>query len=195
MYIMSNRTICGANREKRGQHIMDIIDIIPLSHEDGKITIHADKEFARDLAYVLSSLLDFAHTLRAKITHARALQAACNEVDIAQRRTEFERRSTEVFCRFQSHLNNGCHGDKAKALQCIKQDFNMGYGEAQIYVIEGRRLLRKATDKRPDGRRRATRKSKSALRMKTPTLPLTPTDCQGGVSKPDSRVIVIRAEA
>ncbi len=123
-------------------------DIFKLSHEDGKITITADQEIIKDLIFALNTLLDLSHAVRAKINFARAIEAANNKEDIERRQNEFKRISEEVFIQFQKHLNNGCNGDKAKAIQCIKKDFGMGYTEAQIYISNGRKFL-KAKKGRP----------------------------------------------
>ncbi len=117
-------------------------DLFSLSAVDGKITIEATPDLAQELIYGLSVLLDLSRAIRAKVIHARAYAAAKDEQDIKRRQLEFKARSSEIFARFQEHMNNGCAGDKAKALQCIKQDFSLAYGEAKIYVIEGRRLYK-----------------------------------------------------
>ncbi len=48
--------------------------------------------------------------------------------------------------KYQEHLNNGCNGNKAKAIQEIKKDFKLGYGEAKIFIIEERRLMKLNND-------------------------------------------------
>jgi hypothetical protein len=115
-------------------------DVFSLDIVEGKITIKTDPKLAQDLIYALSVLLDLSRAIRSKVIHARAYAAASNKQDIKRRQLEFRKKSSEIFARFQEHLNNGCAGDKAAALQCIKKDFKLGYGVAQIYVIEGRRL-------------------------------------------------------
>lgn len=115
-------------------------DVFSLILEEGKITIKTDPKLAQDLIYALSVLLDLSRAIRSKVIHSRAQAAATNKQDIKRRQLAFQKKSSGIFTRFQEHLNNGCAGDKAAALQCIKKDFKLGYGEAQIYVIEGRRL-------------------------------------------------------
>ncbi len=127
---------------------MSYDDIFKLSHNDGTITITADKEVIKDLILALNILLDLSHAIRAKIVFARAIESANNKQDIERRQNEFKRVSEEVFMQFQKYLNNGCNGDKAKAIQCIKKDFGMGYTEAQIYISNGRQFL-KAKKGRP----------------------------------------------
>jgi hypothetical protein len=119
-------------------------DLFTLSHVNGKITLEADPDMARDLIYVISVLLELSKTIRSKVIHARAFATATNEEDIKRRQLEFKTRSSEIYRVFQKHLNNGCAGDKAAALQCIRKDFNLGYGEAKIYTIEGRRIGKEA---------------------------------------------------
>jgi hypothetical protein len=148
------------------------LDFFSLDAVDGKITLSADPELAQDLIYGLSILLDLSRAIRAKITHARAYAAATDQKDLDRRRIEFERRSSEIFSKFQVHLNNGCCGDKAKALQCIKQDFSIGYGDARVYVTEGRRLSRLTQRSATSGKHPAPRgakvQSKTARRKEVP---------------------------
>lgn len=71
--------------------------------------------------------------------HARALANITDE-DLRLRREAFQKESRDIFIRFNEHLNNGCAGDKAKAIQQIKKEFKIGYGDAKICIQEGRRL-------------------------------------------------------
>lgn len=150
MYIMSNRLARGLIVKQRKDDPVQINDIISIDIENGKITIKADPELAQDLIYILSSLLDLSHTLQAKIIQARAQEAPTNEEDMHKRLHDFQTKSSQVFRRFQEHMNNGCNGNKSIALQGIKKDFNLGYGEAKVYVTEGRRLFKaeSATEKK-----------------------------------------------
>lgn len=115
-------------------------EIFTLRHQDGKIMISVDPEIATDLIYALNTLLDLSHRIRSKVIHARALEAALNQEDIERRQNNFKSEASKIFARFQEHMNNGCAGNKAAALQGIKKDFGLGYGEAKIFIIEGRRL-------------------------------------------------------
>jgi hypothetical protein len=119
-------------------------DIFSISIEDGKITIQTSPDLAKELIYVLSTLLDLSKAIQTKVIHARAIAAAANQDDIQRRQLQFKETSVKIFSRYQEHLTNGCNGDRSAALQCIKKDFNIGYGEAKVYVTEGRRLTRKA---------------------------------------------------
>ena len=117
-------------------------DIFTLNVEEGKITIQTSPEMAKDLIYVLSTLLDLSKAIRTKVIYARAIAAASDLEDIQRRQIKFKEQSLKIFARYQEHLCNGCHRDKAAALQMIKKDFNIGYGEAKIFITEGRRLER-----------------------------------------------------
>jgi hypothetical protein len=83
---------------------MQINDIISIDIKNGEITIKADPKLARDLVYILSSLLDLSHTLRAKIIHARAIASAFDKLDMQKRQNDFQLKSSEIFIRFQEHL-------------------------------------------------------------------------------------------
>ncbi len=108
---------------------------------NGEIRIKCDPELARDLVFVLSALLDVARMMRTKLQHARA--CSTDPTDLEARLKVFNEKSLAIFNRFQSLRDGPCNGDRAAALQSIKQEFNLGYGEAKIYVIEGRKLLKK----------------------------------------------------
>lgn len=124
------------------QQYKDPRNLFSVDATTGKITIETEPDLANDLVYALSVLLDLSRHIRAKVHHARFYAEANNQQDTKLRQNEFKKRSAEIFNKFQDHMNNGCDGDKAAALQCIKTDYQLGYGEAKIYVTEGRRLQR-----------------------------------------------------
>lgn len=124
---------------------MSYPDIFTLGSDNGKITLQADPEIIKDLIFALNTLLDLSRGIRTKIVFAKAVEAARDQVDVKRRQENFKQKSLEVFSRFQEHLGNGCAGDKAKALQCIKQDFGIGYSDAKIYVSSGRKFYQAAT--------------------------------------------------
>jgi hypothetical protein len=70
------------------------------------------------------------------------IAAASDLKDIQRRKIKFKEQSLKIFARYKEHLDNVYHKDKAAALQMIKKDFNIGYGEAKIFITEGRRLER-----------------------------------------------------
>jgi hypothetical protein len=113
-------------------------ELISIKQKKGEIRIKANPQIAQDLTFILSHLLDFSRILRVRINYARSQNN--NEEFYKKARTEFELKSKTIFTKFNEHLNNGCAGDKAKAIQCIKKDFQLGYGEAKIHITEGRRL-------------------------------------------------------
>lgn len=113
-------------------------DYFTIDHKNGEIKIKCDPDVIDDLVSVLNNLLSFARTLKVRDRHARACRV--DPEDIKRRHEAFNDKSTIVFNRFVDHLNNGCHGDKRKALQEIKKDFNLMSCDAQIYVTQGRKL-------------------------------------------------------
>jgi len=117
-------------------------DIFTLNIEEGKITIQTSPEMAKDLIYVLSTLLDLSKAIRTQVIHARAIAAASDHEDVNRRRYQFQKQSMMIYTRYLEHMNNGCYKNKATAIQMIKKDFNIGYGEAKIFITEGRRLER-----------------------------------------------------
>jgi hypothetical protein len=117
------------------------METFEIDYAAGYIRIKTDPDIAKDLIFILSTLLDLSKTLRTKIHHARALNSV-NEEDYKRRRKIFEKESREVFTRFNEHMNNGCNGNRTAAMQIIKKEFKLGYGEAKICIQEGRRLFR-----------------------------------------------------
>jgi hypothetical protein len=72
-------------------------------------------------------------------------------VDKARREEAFNTKSIEIFTRYREHVAAGC--SDREAVQAVKKDFAIGYGDAKIYLVQGRKLLkpkkRPAADPQP----------------------------------------------
>jgi hypothetical protein len=113
------------------------------------VMITISPELTQELILVLDALLGMARVVRSKATVIEASRRAKDPVDKARREEAFNKRSIEVLTRYQEHLAAG--RTKQEAVQDVKKDFSIGYGDVQIYLVQGRKLTK--PKKRPRGDR------------------------------------------
>lgn len=113
----------------------------------GGLRIRIDPELAADLVLILGTVLDMARVIRGKAKAAAAARRALDPVDLAAREQMFNTRSLEIFARYQEHVASG--STAKEAFREVKKDFNIGYGDAKIYLTQGRKLS-KPKRPRPD---------------------------------------------
>ena len=97
-------------------------------------------ELSQELVLVLDALIGMARVIRGKAKAREAARRAQDPADKARREAEFNKKSIEVFTRYQEHISNGC--TDREAIQAVKKDFNIGYGDAKIYLVQGRKLMK-----------------------------------------------------
>lgn len=110
--------------------------------DDDVVGIRADPDVIDDLIAVLNSLLSIAHTVKRKARYESAQAEEKRKKKAALNLAEFQAEAVNVYRRYQEHLDNGCNGQKSLAIQKIKQEFKMGYTDADIYISEGRKAFR-----------------------------------------------------
>jgi hypothetical protein len=104
------------------------------------VMITISPELTQELILVLDALLGMARVVRGKARAAEAVRRAQDPVDKARREEAFNKKSTEVFTRYQEHIAAG--RTKQEAVQDVKNDFSIGYGDAKIYLVQGRKLMK-----------------------------------------------------
>lgn len=110
--------------------------------ENDVVGIRADPAIIDDLIMVLESLLSIAYTVKTKARYESLKAQEKREKDMALNMAKFQVEAINIYRRYQEHLNNGCNGQKSLAIQKIKQEFKLGYTDADIFISEGRKALR-----------------------------------------------------
>ncbi len=125
-----------------------------IKQSPGGLRIRIDPELATELVLILGSILDMARVIRGKAKAVRAARRAADPEDLARRAEAFDKRSLEIFVRYQEHVDAG--STAKEALQEVRQEFNIGYGDAKDYLSQGRTLSK---PKRPKPDRQLTEKA------------------------------------
>lgn len=104
------------------------------------LTLKADPSTIRDIAAVLEHLVNMVHLLKIKAEHAEKKRARL----LTSRQIEIDNsnqtRAREIYERFLLHLKNGCEGNKAKALQEIKNEYKLLSVDAKFFISKGRQI-------------------------------------------------------
>ncbi len=119
-----------------------------IKQSPGGLRIKIDPELATELVLILGSILDMARVIRGKAKAVHAARRATDPEDVARRAETYHKRSLEIFARYQEHVDSG--STAKEALQKVRKDFNIGYGDAKDYISQGRKLSKPPKRPKPD---------------------------------------------
>lgn len=102
-----------------------------------------DPEMVDDMIMVLNNMISMARAMRGKVRMEAVERAARVEEQRPARAARFAKKSRDVFVSYEKHLNNGCGGDKRKALEAVRRDFGLLAVDVRILVREGKRAAQK----------------------------------------------------
>ncbi len=137
-----------------------------------KTASRQDSELLQELCRVLGALLNFAQFARVRTRHAQSLERALDERDQELRRKNFEAESVKVFQAYSAKLKELQDKDPhtgreqrpgrpagqhhAAARKFVREHFQNRYGETQMLIAEGRRIVkaRQPAKPKPHSRRR-----------------------------------------
>jgi len=106
------------------------------------LILKADPDTLRDISIVLSHLVNMVHLLKYKAQIAEAAAERKLKSRAIKAKQEYRVQSIDIFKSYLAHFNNGCGRDKAKALNKIKEEYQLQAVDAKYYVAEGRRLMK-----------------------------------------------------
>ena len=103
-------------------------------------TSRQDNVVLQELCEVLGALLDFSDFLRVRARHATSLERALDEKEQAARRANFEAEALRTFELYQTKLEE-LHDFKA-ARAFVREQLHQSWGESQLLITEGRRIMK-----------------------------------------------------